>query len=363
MLTGESLPVEKGPGSPLVGASINKNGALSFRATKVGADTVLAQIVKLVEEAQGSKAPIARLADLVSGYFVPAVFGIAVLAAAAWLLAGQGIVFALTVFVAVLTICLPLRPGPRDADGHHGGHGQGRGSRRPVQVRRGLEIAHRVDIVVFDKTGTITKGEPALTDLECAQGFDRLTLLSLAASAEKGSEHPLGEAVVKAAAAEGAPIERPSSFAAVPGRGIEAEVGGRALLLGNAAFLAERGVDASSGLARADTLAAAGKTTLFAAVDGRYAGLLAVADVVKESSARAVAALRDMGIETAMITGDSRLAAAAIAAEVGIDSVLAEVLPGGKAAEIKKLQAAGMKWRWSATASTTLQPSRRPTSA
>jgi Cu+-exporting ATPase len=343
MLTGESMPVDKGPGDGVVGASINGNGSLSFRATKVGADTVLARIIKLVEDAQGSKAPIARLADEVSGVFVPVVFGIALLSALAWLVSGESPVFALTVFVAVLTIACPCALGLATPTAIM--VGTGKGAEHGVLIKSGaaLETAHKIDTVVFDKTGTITKGRPEVTDVLPSAGLDRAGLLALAAAAERGSEHPLGEAMVRAAALEGAVLEAATDFQALPGHGIGARVGERAVLIGNAKHLAKagaEGVDAEV-LALAEGLSAQGRTPMFVAVDGVYAGIIAVADVVKESSAAAVAALHALGIEVAMITGDGRGTALAIARQVGIDRVLAEVLPGDKAEEVKKLQAEG----------------------
>jgi len=343
MLTGESMPVEKEAGAPVIGGSMNGNGSITFRATKVGADTVLARIIKLVEDAQGSKAPIAKMADVVSGWFVPVVFAIAVASAGLWLLAGETPGFALTVFVAVLTIACPCALGLATPTAIM--VGTGIGAEHGVLIKSGvaLETAHRIDTVVFDKTGTLTKGRPEVTDVVPAAGFDELGLLSLAAAAEKGSEHPLGESIVRAAEERGAALHAVSDFSAVPGHGIEATVGGRRVLLGNAKHMAAGAVDLLDGSFHADRLSADGKTPMFVAVDGRYAGLVAVADVVKESSARAIAALRRMGIRVAMITGDSRSTAAAIARRVGIDRVLSEVLPQDKAAEVAKLQAEG--WR------------------
>lgn len=352
MLTGESIPVEKGPGDRVVGASLNKNGSLTFRATKVGADTVLSRIIRLVEDAQGSKAPIAQLADIVSGYFVPIVFVIALLSAGLWLLLGHGPVFALKVFVAVLTIACPCALGLATPTAIM--VGTGKGAEYGVLIKSGaaLETAHKLDTIVFDKTGTLTKGRPELTDLRPSGGFSEVELLGLAAAAEKASEHPLGEAIVKAAEARGLVLEAARDFAAAPGQGISATVGRRAVLLGNLRYLVGSGIgfapaedtaSEDSARAAADALAAAGKTPMHVAVDGRYAGMIAVADVVKESSARAVAALHALGLEVAMITGDSRATALAIAREVGIDRVLAEVLPQDKAAEVKKLQAEGRK--------------------
>jgi Cu+-exporting ATPase len=343
MLTGESLPVAKEPGSPVVGASLNKNGAITIRATKVGADTVLSRVIALVEEAQGSKAPIAEMADVVSGVFVPVVFAIALVAAGAWLAAGKPADFALTVFVAVLTIACPCALGLATPTAIM--VGTGKGAQHGILIRSGaaLETAHRIDTVVFDKTGTITKGEPQVTDVVAAAGFDDLDVLALAASAEKGSEHPLGDAIVRAATTGRAAIRPAGEFRAVPGHGIVATIDGRQVVLGTARHLGSFGIDAAPGAAEAGRLAADGKTTTFVGVDGRYAGLLAVADVVKESSARAITDLHRMGLQVAMLTGDSRKTAEAIARTVGIDRVLAETLPQDKAAEVKKLQAEGRR--------------------
>jgi Cu+-exporting ATPase len=341
MLTGESMPVEKTMGDKVFGASINKNGAITFRATKVGADTVLARIIKLVEDAQGSKAPIAQMADIVSGYFVPIVFAIALVTAGTWLLLGHSVVFALTVFVAVLTIACPCALGLATPTAIM--VGTGKGAEYGVLIKSGaaLETAHKINTIVFDKTGTITKGQPEVTDILPADGFKESEILALAASAEKGSEHPLGESIVRAAEEKGEILLSVEDFIAVPGHGIASTIGGRRVLLGNTRHMAAEkiAVDASA----ADALAGEGKTPMFVAIDGRYAGIIAVADVVKESSAKAIAALHGMGIEVAMITGDSRKTAEAIARKVGIDRILAEVLPQDKAEEVKKLQAEGRK--------------------
>jgi Cu+-exporting ATPase len=348
MLTGESISMEKGPLDKVVGASVNKNGSLTFRATAVGTDTALARIVKLVEDAQLSKAPIADLADAVSGYFVPVVFAIALFSAALWLALGHAPAFALKIFVAVLTIACPCALGLATPTAIM--VGTGKGAEQGVLIKSGaaLETAHKIDTVVFDKTGTLTKGFPVLTDIIAANGFaksaqqDEASLLAFAAAAEKLSEHPLGEAIVRAAEERGLSLESAQGFEAAPGRGISASVGGRLVLLGNARLLAERGVDiGESEVAVADRLAAEGKTAMLVAVDGRYAGTIAVSDVVKDSSARAVASLHAMGIEMVMITGDARLTALAIAREVGIGRVLAETLPQDKVTEVMKLQADG----------------------
>jgi Cu+-exporting ATPase len=343
MLTGESIPVEKHPGDKVVGASINGNGSITFRATHVGADTVLAQIVKLVEDAQGSKAPIAQLADVVSGYFVPIVFVIAVLSAVAWLIAGKDSVFALTIFISILTIACPCALGLATPTAIM--VGTGKGAEYGVLIKGGaaLEMAHKVQTVIFDKTGTITQGRPVVADVVTVLGVERSEVLGLAASAEKNSEHPLGTAIVRAAQEENIALQPLENFASIPGRGIEGTVGLTHVLLGNAAFMEERSVDVAALAADVDRFAEEGKTPMFIARDGTAIGVIAVADVVKESSARAIRTLHDMGIEVAMITGDNRRTAEAIGRQVGIDRVLAEVLPQDKALEVKKLQAAGRR--------------------
>ena len=351
MISGESLPVEKSAGDRVVGASVNGNGSFTFKATAVGADTTLARIVRLVEDAQGSKAPIARTADRVSGWFVPAVLAIALAAAAAWLLAGQDFAFALTVFVAVLTIACPCALGLATPTAIMVGTGVGASHGILVKSGAALETAHKVDTVVLDKTGTVTEGRPSLTDIVPAPalgelGLDELGLLSLAASAERASEHPLGEALVRAAKERGAAVAEAEGFEALPGRGVSARVGGRIVLVGNAAHLAGAGLGAAAlgrAAAEADRLAGEGKTPMYVAVDGKFAGIVAAADRIKASSADAIAALRGMGLSVAMITGDSRRTAEAVARAVGVDRVLAEVQPQGKAAELMKLQAEGRR--------------------
>ena len=349
MLTGESMPVDKKPGDKVYGASLNKNGSLSFLAKKVGKDTALAQIIKLVEEAQGSKAPIAALADIVSGYFVPIVFVIAVLAGLGWMISGQSLVFSLTIFIAILVIACPCALGLATPTAIM--VGTGKGAEYGVLIKSGaaLETAHRVNTIVFDKTGTLTQGKPEVTDLIPVGGESADTLLLLAASAEGGSEHPLGEALIRKAQAQGMVLKSVEKFEALPGHGILAHMEGGLLRIGNKKFLVDSGMDIKDpkGLlflsSEADRLAGEGKTPLFVAWKDGLLGLIAVADVVKPSSARAIAALHKMGIQVGMITGDSRLTAQAIAAQVGIDLVLAEVLPQDKAAEVKRLQGEGRK--------------------
>jgi Cu+-exporting ATPase len=341
MLTGESLPVEKGPGDKVIGASINKNGSITFRVSKVGADTVLSRIIKLVEDAQGSKAPIAAMADVVSGYFVPIVFVIAIASAGIWLAFGASVVFALTVFVAVLTIACPCALGLATPTAIM--VGTGKGAEYGVLIKSGeaLETAHAIRTIVFDKTGTITKGQPELTDIHAEEGFDEAEVLAFAAAAERGSEHPLGESITRAADARTEKRYQASSFEAVPGHGIKATVEGKEVLLGNGKHMASNGIAANALVA--DEYAEEGKTPMHIAIGGAYAGIIAVADVVKESSAEAIRALHDMGIEVVMITGDSRKTANAIARQVGIDRVLAEVLPQDKASEVSKLQKEGKR--------------------
>jgi len=341
MLTGESMPADKEPGDKVSGATVNGPSMFTFRATAIGADTTLARIVRLVEEAQGSKAPIAALADKVSSIFVPVVVGIAFASAGAWLLGGQSFEFAVRVFVAVLTIACPCALGLATPVAIM--VGTGRGAQLGILIKGGeaLEKAHRVRAIVLDKTGTITIGKPSVVGVIAYGGFTDDAVLALAASAEKGSEHPLGAAMVRAAEAKGLLLEAPESLSAEPGRGIEAKVRGRTIIVGNARMLAERGIDA--GVADDDMarLSADGKTAMLIAADGSLVGLVAVADIVKPSSAAAIAALKRLGIETAMITGDSRTVAEAIGREVGVDRVVAEVLPEDKAAAVRSLQASG----------------------
>ncbi len=338
MLTGEPIPVEKKPGDQVTGASINKNGSIVFRATRVGADTALAQIIKLVEEAQGSKAPIAQLADVVSGYFVPIVMAIALLAAAAWLVSGQSAVFSLTIFTSVLVIACPCALGLATPTAIMVGTGKGAESGILIKSGGALEGTHRIETVILDKTGTITEGKPVVTDVVAFDGVSPDTLLSLAASAEKGSEHPLGDAIVHGADEKGLAVPAAESFRAMPGRGVEARIDGKSVLLGNEKLMEERGIALGGLSARSAELAAQGKTPMFISLDGVPAGIVAVADVPKESSKRAVAELRRMGLEVVMITGDNERTARAVAREVGVDRVMAEVLPHQKAEAVKKIQ-------------------------
>ena len=343
MLTGESIPVEKNAGDSVYAASINGNGSIQFRATKVGADTALAQIIKLVEDAQGSKAPIAQMADIVSGYFVPIVFGIAVVAALAWLISGQSVVFSLSIFIAVLVIACPCALGLATPTAIMVGTGKGAEYGILIKGGEALETAHKINTIIFDKTGTITEGKPEVTDIITVPGVSREKLLLIAASAEKGSEHPLGEAIVRGASKEKLEPVPVESFNSIPGYGIEVRIGGVNVLLGNRKLMNERNIVLDSLEAESDKLAEEGKTPMYIAQDGTLSGIIAVADVVKKSSARAIKKLHEMGIEVAMITGDNHKTAEAIARQVGIDRVLAEVLPQDKASEVKKLQQQGRK--------------------
>lgn len=343
MLTGESMPVDKKDGDKVYAASINKNGSIRFKATKVGGDTALAQIIKLVEDAQGSKAPIAQMADIVSGYFVPIVCVIAVIAFAAWLIAGQTLVFALTIFISVLVIACPCALGLATPTAIM--VGTGKGAEYGILIKGGvaLETTHKINTIVFDKTGTITEGKPEVTDIITAPGITRERLLVIAASAEKGSEHPLGEAIVRGAEKEKLEFIKTDNFEAIPGFGIEVEIDGIHTLIGNKKLMDEKNISLESLANQSDKLAGEGKTPMYIAMDNKISGIIAVADVVKENSAKAIVKLRSMGIEVVMITGDNRKTAEAIAKQVGIDRVLAEVLPQDKSNEVKKLQAEGRK--------------------
>lgn len=342
MLTGESIPVEKNPGSKVVGASINKNGTILFKATKVGKDTALAQIIKLVEEAQGSRAPIAKMADIISSYFVPIVMAIATLAGLAWFITGESVVFSLTIFISVLVIACPCALGLATPTAIM--VGTGKGAEHGILIKGGeaLETAHKIQTVVLDKTGTITEGKPVVTDILTTEGIDKTELLRFSASAEKGSEHPLGEAIVNMAEQENLDLTKADSFEAIPGKGIEVVIQGKKILLGNRKLMNDRNIEITLEN-ESDRLAEEGKTPMYVAIDNRLAGIIAVADVMKPGSRKAIEALKRMGIEVAMITGDNRRTAEAVALQAGIDRVLAEVLPQDKASEVKKLQGEGRK--------------------
>lgn len=343
MLTGESMPVDKKAGDPVYTASLNTTGTIQFKAEKVGSDTALAQIIKLVEDAQGSKAPIAAMADKVSGVFVPIVCVIALLAGIAWFFGSGGDVkFALTIFISVLVIACPCALGLATPTAIMVGTGKGAENGILIKGGEALETAHKINTIVFDKTGTITEGRPAVTDVLTTDGGEIDNLLQITASAEKGSEHPLGQAIVTGAQDKGLELLKVDSFNSITGRGIEAVINGQIVLAGNRKLMDERSISLTALENDSDRLAEEGKTPMYVAIDGRLAGIVAVADVVKESSRAAMESLHRMGIEVAMITGDNRKTADAIARQVGIDRVLAEVLPQDKSNEVKKLQNEGL---------------------
>jgi P-type Cu+ transporter len=343
MLTGESLPVGKDPGSNVVGGSVNRTGSFTFRATRVGASTVLAQIIRLVEEAQGSKAPIQRLADRVASVFVPIVLVIAALTFVTWVWLGPApsFVYALTNAVGVLVIACPCAMGLATPTAIM--VGTGRGAELGVLVRNAaaLELLQKASSVVFDKTGTLTTGRPIVTDVIPVPGVAPDEVLALAAAVEQGSEHPLGEAIVSHAKARGLAMPVVSGFSAVPGHGVEARAPDGVIVVGSARLMAARGIDVGTLEGKEREIASAGKSSVFVAFSGRAQGLVAVADTLKPEASHAVAALRALGLEVAMLTGDGRLTAEAIAREAGIERVLAEVLPDRKAEEIKRLQSDG----------------------
>ncbi|HJH02143.1 MAG TPA: heavy metal translocating P-type ATPase [Aerococcus urinaeequi] len=343
MLTGESIPVEKESGDEVIGASINKNGSIDYRATRVGSDTTLSQIIKLVEDAQGSKAPIARMADIITRYFVPIVIALAVLAGIAWLIAGQSGIFTLSVIITTLVIACPCALGLATPTSIM--VGTGKGAEHGVLIKSGeaLETTHNLDTIVFDKTGTLTEGKPIVTDILVTPLITKENLLYYAASGETGSEHPLGEAIVQKSKEENMTLAKPDHFEAIPGHGIRIEIEGKDMYIGNRKLMLEQKIDLSSMEKESDRLADEGKTPMYLSVDGELAGIIAVADTLKENSMKAVKELRRRGVEVIMITGDNKRTAKAIAKQVGIDSVLSEVLPEDKAEEVKKLQEAGKK--------------------
>ena len=359
MLTGESLPVEKGPGAAVIGATLNKLGMIKFEATKIGKETALAQIIRLVEEAQGSKAPIQKLVDRISGVFVPAVIAIALLTFAAWFFFGPPMPInadvneftrALIVMVAVLVIACPCAMGLATPTAVMVGTGKGAEMGILLKTSEALERAGHVKMIVLDKTGTITRGQPSVTDIVASPAVrvDENELLRLAASVEKGSEHPLGEAIVAEAGNRELKLSEPDGFAATAGHGVEAQVQGRQVMVGSPRMMLERGIDTSLLAEEVKRLQGEGKTTVLVALDDgqggplHAAGAIAIADTVKTGSVEAIQQLHKMGIRVAMLTGDNRQTAQAIASQVGIDQVLAEVLPGDKAAEVKKLQQQGL---------------------
>jgi len=342
MLTGESMPIDKKVGDNVYAASLNTNGLIKFKATKVGSDTVLAQIIKLVEEAQGSKAPIAKMADIVSGYFVPIVCVIAVIAGVAWFLGTNDLEFALKIFISILVIACPCALGLATPTAIMVGTGKGAEFGILIKSGEALETAHKINTIVLDKTGTITEGKPSVTDIITIE-IDEKRLLQIAASVEKGSEHPLGQAIVKKAMEKNISLLKVNNFKALTGKGVEAKIDDIKVLIGNYQLMKESSIVLKPLEDNSNKLATDGKTPMFVAFDNKLVGIIAVADVVKKNSKKAIEKLHKMGIEVAMITGDNKKTADAIAKQVGIDRVLSEVLPQDKANEIKKLQAENKK--------------------
>jgi len=341
-ITGESIPVEKKKGDEVIGATINKTGVLKFKATKVGKNTMLAQIIKIVEDAMGSKAPIQLLADKVSFYFVPAVLGIAVIAATAWLILGYPFTFALTIFVAVLIIACPCALGLATPTAVMMGTGLAAGKGILIKSSKALETAKRINMVVFDKTGTLTKGEPVVTEIfSVDKRTDEKNILRIAGSVEKNSEHPLAQAIVNKAKEENLTLSEVKNFQAIPGGGVKAELENKQIFFGTRRLLADNRIKTNAIEEKMALLENQGKTAIILAVDKEIIGIIAVADILKENSKEAVDILHKMGKEVAMITGDNKRVAEAIAKQVGIDRVLAEVLPQGKSDEISKLQEEG----------------------
>ena len=342
MLTGESMPVDKEPGKLVFGATINKFGTFQFRATKVGKDTVLAQIIQLVEDAQGSKAPIQRLADQVAAYFVPAVIGIALAAFLFWILLGPepSLTFAVLVFVAILIIACPCALGLATPTAIIVGTGKGAEQGVLIRSAQALEITHRVNVVVLDKTGTLTTGKPVVTDL-ISSGVSEDEVLRLAAGVERGSEHPLGEAIVHEARFRGLELDTAGGFEALPGLGVQAQLNGDIVRLGNQALMEANGIALDGLVDRAQGLAAQGKTPMFLAAGVKAMGVIAVADTLKDTSRETVAQLLGMGLEVVMLTGDNAQTAQAIADQLGIDYVEAEVLPKDKVDVVRRLQSRG----------------------
>ncbi|SJZ42486.1 heavy metal translocating P-type ATPase [Selenihalanaerobacter shriftii] len=338
MLTGESIPVEKEAGDEVIGATLNKNGALKFEATKVGADTALSQIIQMVEEAQGSKAPIQRVADKVSGIFVPIVVGIAIITFIGWYTTTGDLTLSILNMTAVLVIACPCSLGLATPTAIMVGTGKGAENGILFKGGQHLEKAHKIETIVFDKTGTITKGEPEVTDIINIADFSDEELLKYAAIVEKGSEHPLALAIMEYVKELEIKPEDPDAFEAIPGHGVRAEHNGEEILFGNQKLMNDNNIDISSLKEASHKLETEGKTAMLIAIDKELVGVIAVADTVKETSAQAIEELQEMGIETVMLTGDNERTAKAIAKEVGIERVVAEVLPEDKADQIKKLK-------------------------
>ncbi len=345
MLTGESIPIDKTIGDNVIGSTINKNGFLKIKATKVGKDTALAQIIKVVEEAQGSKAPIQRLADVISGIFVPIVVGIAIITFLVWYFAVNPGDFAdaLEKFIAVLVIACPCALGLATPTSIMAG--SGRAAEFGILFKGGehLETTHRLDTIILDKTGTVTNGKPSLTDVILAEAIDEKEFLKLVGTAERNSEHPLAEAIVEGIKEKGIELGASDSFEAIPGFGIQSMVNSKQLFIGTRRLMAKHNINVKDELIKMENLEKQGKTAMLVAIDGRFAGIVAVADTIKETSKEAISRLHSMGLDVVMITGDNTQTAQAIANQVGIKKVIAEVLPEGKAEEVKKLQQAGKK--------------------
>ncbi|KYD08118.1 heavy metal translocating P-type ATPase [Heyndrickxia sporothermodurans] len=346
MLTGESIPIDKAVGDAVIGSTINKNGFLKIKATKVGKDTALAQIIKVVEEAQGSKAPIQRLADVISGIFVPIVVGIAVITFLIWyfFVSPGEFAEALEKFIAVLVIACPCALGLATPTSIMAG--SGRAAEFGILFKGGehLETTHRIDTIILDKTGTVTNGKPSLTDAILAEGMDEKEFLTLVGTAESNSEHPLAEAIVEGIKEKGIELVASETFEAIPGFGIQSTVNGKQLFIGTRRLMAKQNITVQEEkLAKMENLEKQGKTAMLVAIDGHFAGIVAVADTIKETSKEAISRLHSMGLDVVMITGDNTQTAQAIADQVGIKKVIAEVLPEGKAEEVEKLQKAGKK--------------------
>lgn len=345
MITGESIPVDKTAGDLVIGSTINKNGFIKVKATKVGKDTALAQIIKVVEEAQGSKAPIQRLADVISGIFVPIVVGIAIVTFLVWyfVVSPGEFAAALEKLIAVLVIACPCALGLATPTSIMAG--SGRAAEYGILFKGGehLETTHRLDTVILDKTGTVTNGKPTLTDVILSDGFEEDEFLKAVGSAERNSEHPLAEAIVEGIKEKGIELGSTEHFEAIPGFGIESKVEGKSVLIGTRRLMEKNNIDVGNILPKMENLEKQGKTAMLVAIDHQFAGVIAVADTIKETSQKAIERLKKMGLEVVMITGDNKQTAQAIAKEVGIEHVIAEVLPEGKAEEVKKLQKAGKK--------------------
>ncbi|OGN10758.1 MAG: copper-translocating P-type ATPase [Candidatus Yanofskybacteria bacterium RIFCSPHIGHO2_02_FULL_41_11] len=343
MITGESMPVDKAKGDIVVGATMNKTGSFTFKATKVGGETILAQIIKLVQEAQGSKAPIQRLADMVSSYFVPVVLMLAILTFAVWYIFGPAptLLFALLNMVAVLIIACPCAMGLATPTAIMVGTGKGAEHGILIKDAESLETAHKINTIVFDKTGTLTKGQPEVTDIVSFGSIDKDELLKLAGSIEKGSEHSLAEAIIKAAEAKQFSLSKVEKFQAIPGHGVEGIINGKRIIFGNKRLMDKESIDISQAGKQISDMEDSGKTVMMIGTENKLVGLIAVADIIKESAKEGLLALQKLGIEVAMITGDNKRTANAIGHKLGIERILAEVLPDQKEAEVRKIQAEG----------------------